>query len=87
MNCVLRFSNWKVQDWLAKGELELWPGIFSQMSVKGLWAYAHRQAALYQALAQNCLALWRVIPAHVTRMQAIILNPSLAKPDEFYGRL
>ena len=55
------------------------------MRAEGLRAYAHRQAALYRALAQNCLTLWQDIPAHVARMQAIILNPDLAKPDEFAG--
>ena len=55
------------------------------MRAEGLRAYAHHQAAMYWALAQNCLALWQDIPAHVTCMQAIILNPSLAKPDEFDG--
>ena len=85
MHCVLRFFNWKVQDWLVKGEFNSWPGILSQMRAEGLQAYAHHQAALYQALAQNCLTLWQDIPAHVTHMQAIILNPSLAKPDEFDG--
>ena len=85
MHRVLRFFNWKVQDWLAKGELNSWPGILSQMRAEGLRAYAHRQAALYRALAQNCLTLWQDILAHVTRMQAIILNPSLAKSDEFEG--
>ena len=55
------------------------------MRAEGLRAYANRQAALYQALARNCLTLWKDIPAHVTRMQAIILDPSLAKPDEFDG--
>jgi len=53
------------------------------MRAEGLRAYANRQAALYRALAQNCLTLWQDIPAHVTHMQAIISNPSLAKPDEF----
>ena len=85
MHRVLRFFNWKAQDWLAKGELISWPGILSQMRGEGLRAYANRQAALYRALAQNCLSLWQDIPAHVTRMEAIILNPSLAKPDEFDG--
>jgi hypothetical protein len=87
MHRVLRFFNWKVQDWLAKRELKSyqWPAILSQMRAEGLRAYAHRQAALYQALAQNCLTLWHDVPAHVTRMQAIISNPSLANPDEFDG--
>ena len=85
MHRVLRFFNWKVQDWLAKGELILWTGKLSQMRAEGLRAYANRQAALYRALSQNCLALWQDIPAHVTRMQAIISNPCLAKPDEFDG--
>ena len=85
MHRVLRFFDWKVQDWLAKGELKSWPGMMSQTRAEGLRAYAHRQAALYQALAQNCLTLWHNIPGHVARMQAIILNPSLAKPDEFDG--
>ena len=44
---VLRFFNWKVQDWLAKGELKVWPGILSWMRAEGLWAYAHRQGAMY----------------------------------------
>ena len=83
MHRVLRFFNWKVQDWLAKGELNSWPGLFSEMRAEGLQAYAHRQATLYRGLAQNCLTLWQDIPAHVARMQAIISNPSLAKPDEF----
>ena len=87
MHHVLRFFNWKVQDWLAKGDLKscVWPGILSRMRAEGLRAYAYRQAALYRALAQNCLTLWHGVPAHVTRMQAIISNPSLAKPDEFDG--
>ena len=85
MHRVLRFFNWKVQDWLAKGELISWPGVLSKMRAEGLRAYANRQAALYQALARNCLTLWKDIPAHITRMQAIILDPSLAKPDEFDG--
>jgi hypothetical protein len=85
MNRVLRFFNWKVQDWLAKEASNSWPGILSKMRAEGLRAYAHRQAALYRALAQNCLTLWQDIPAHVARMQAIILNPDLAKPDEFAG--
>ena len=85
MHRVLRFFNWKEQDWLAKGELNLWPGVLSHMRAEGLQAYAHRQAALYRGLAQNCLTLWQDIPAHVTRMQAIISNPNLAKPDEFDG--
>ena len=85
MQRVLRFFNWKVQDWLAKGELNSWPGILSQMRAEGLRAYAYRQATLYRALAQNCLTLWQDIPAHVAHMQAIILNPSLAKADEFEG--
>jgi hypothetical protein len=85
MHRVLRFFDWKVQDWLAKGGSNSWPGILSKMRAEGLRAYAHRQAALYRALAQNCLTLWQDIPAHVARMQAIISNPDLAKPDEFGG--
>ena len=83
MNRVLRFFNWKMQDWLVKGELKSWPGMLSRIRAEGLRAYAHRQAALYRALAQNCFNLWHDIPAHVARMKAIILNPTLAKPDEF----
>jgi hypothetical protein len=83
MQHVFRFFNWKVQDWLAKADLKSWPGMLSPMRAEGLRAYAHRQAALYRALAQNCLTLWQDVPAHVARMQAIISNPSLAKPDEF----
>ena len=85
MHHVLCFFDWKVQDWLAKGGSNSWPGILSKMRAEGLRAYAHRQAALYRALAQNCLTLWQDIPAHVARMQAIISNPDLAKPDEFGG--
>jgi hypothetical protein len=83
MQRVLRFFNWKVQDWLVKGGVNSWPGILSKMRAEGLRAYAHRQAALCGALAQNCLTLWRDLPAHVVRMQDIISNPGLAKPDEF----
>ena len=36
MHRVLRFFDWKVQDWLAKGELKSWPGMMSQMRAEGL---------------------------------------------------
>ena len=44
---------------------------------------SRRATCLCASLAQNCMTLCEDVSAHVAHMQAIISNPSLAKPDEF----
>ena len=65
MHRVLRFFNWKVQDWLVKGELNSWPGILSKTRAEGLRAYAHRQAALV-TIFFHCSILVTIVPLELS---------------------
>ena len=74
------FLLWKAQDWRKKGADTL-PEM-SQMRTEGLIAYAERQAQFFDGLRLSFKALWKDVPAHILRMQAVIEAPSLLKPGE-----
>ena len=74
------FLLWKVQDWRKKGA-NTSPEM-SRMRTEGLSAYAERQAAFFDGLRLSFKALWKDVPAHILRMQAVIKDPTLLKPGE-----
>ena len=81
---VLRYLEWKEKDWKAKGDQSA-RGPMSNMETEGYRAYAERQGAVFRSLRNHFMTLWKDLPAHVSRMQDIIKNPSLALPGEFTG--
>lgn len=82
---VERFFTWKANDWEAKANIRgrLSDVSVSSMRTEGWIAYAKRQAAIYRSLITHYRFLWKDVPAHVARMEAIIHDPSLALPGEF----
>lgn len=84
MMWVQRFFAWKGVDWEAKADTVAWASDVSmtQMRVEGIIAYAKRQADMYKSLMVHFRFLWKDIPAHLARMEAIICDPSLALPGE-----
>ena len=85
MTCTLRHFEDKSAQWKLWGETGAWPEdkVVSSEWVEGHQAYAERQSAMYLDLRRHCADLWQDVPLHVTRMQAIIDNPSIAEPGEF----
>ena len=81
---VLRYLEWKERDWQAKGDQST-RGAMSDTQTEGYRAYAERQGAIFRSLHVRFMDLWRDVPAHVSRMQDIIKDPSLALPGEFDG--
>ena len=81
---VLRYLKWKEEDWKAKGDQSM-RGPMSDTETEGYRAYAERQASIFHSLANHFMGLWEDVPAHVSRMQDIIKDPSLALPGEFDG--
>lgn len=54
----------------------------SPMRIEGLMAYAKRQAGFYRDLRRKFMWLWRDVPSYVSRMQAIIADPSIMQLGE-----
>lgn len=52
------------------------------MRTEGLIAYAERQAAFFDGLRLSFKELWKDVPAHVLRMEAVIEDPAKLKPGE-----
>lgn len=72
---ILRFFQWKANDWQVKGNI-----MASQQRpaplLEAYTAYAERQAAIYVGLGKHFNTLWADLPAHVARMRLLISNPS-----------
>lgn len=77
---VEAFLLWKAQDWRTKGANT--SSELSRMRTEGLIAYAERQAAFFDGLRLSFKELWKDVPAHVLRMEAVIEDPAKLKPGE-----
>jgi hypothetical protein len=72
---ILRFFQWKENDWKVKGNI-----MASQQRpaplLEAYTAYAEHQAAIYVGLGKHFNTLWADLPAHVARMRLLISNTS-----------
>lgn len=85
MKRVEQFFAFQANNWESRAEAvgKSPDMVFSSMRAEGWVAYAKRQAELYRSLIKHCKFLWKDVPTHITRMERIIADPSIALLGEF----
>jgi hypothetical protein len=66
---------------MTRGKLGFSPG--TEIHAEGISTYAMCQAKMYEDLGAHFQTLWADVLVHVSHMQDMICDPTLAKPGEF----